>query len=191
MNDIGMRNGTEPTEQLTSDQYDDPDLKDGSMSEDEREGMTSIPEDSRETTHGDGYEARQVRKLLDGFQYTASPAYRLLCARFGLLNMKSLRVVVLAAKDFLERAYGRQMPPLSRVSKRSVGLMFKYIHEHLEEMRPVFDEMTLWDNQGIELYKKVPVKQRPFPYCSIFRTVDFHGVSGWPKSVIEEYMEKL
>jgi hypothetical protein len=101
---------------------------------------------SRTTRYGEGHEASAVKRELNGFNFELCPAWTAITYYFGRgIRLRELKGIVSSITYHLSHQSGMKLPPLSRNTKRSLGLLVKYINNHYTIFVPVFRFVKLCD----------------------------------------------
>jgi hypothetical protein len=115
---------------------------------------THLQTDSRRARYGDGSEAMAVRRELGNFDPDNSRASAAIRDSFGQLKIRELKAVVRVVQDVLARRHGISLPPLTRNTKRSHQLLVKYVDEHYDRIVPVFQMITLLNEDRLPIHAR-------------------------------------
>lgn len=106
----------------------------------------------RESRYGYGAEARAVQMEIGDFDYLNSRGYAAIMYYFGTtLKLRELKGILMSAKTFVDKKYGKILPEISRNTKRSYPLMIKYIDDNFDRIVPVFPNMQILDGSQKQL----------------------------------------
>jgi hypothetical protein len=100
-------------------------------------------------------EARAVKNELGSFEVDSSRASQLISELFTWqIRMRELKLVVESAREYLRTRKGKELPPLSRSTKRSKDLLTKYIDDHFADLAPVLSAADIEDSENKPLYPR-------------------------------------
>lgn len=104
-----------------------------------------VPANAPKRRYGEGMEACAMKRELGTFDFESCPAWSAITYYFGrTLRLRELKGIVLSIIHHVSES-GTTLPRLSRNSKRSLGLLVKYINDHYSIFVPLLRSVTLCD----------------------------------------------